>query len=468
MKINKKKIILSLIFILLVTGMLIVQGPRLTKPLHVRLVSNNNDQRYLAYFSLQKLKQKDRVALIPFLAEHLRNQDLDRSRRFALYCMRIIGDTNREVVQSVLDALGDPSSLVVSEAITAVSWLGPAITPEILPGLHQYDKGIRKELINSIARRKEKVLSQLIDGIKQPVSETRVNAAHVIAKMGEPAKAALPDLLGGLNDPADRVKEAFAIAVNSINPEETRTIPVLTGLITGKEWGGMQYRAVEALAALGKKARSAVPALEEALKTGADGYTDTPWPKPVLADALHRIKPRPTSLQAIKWDLKHKNFWTRYRAAWFVGEMDPPNTIYLPPLVKSLDEPVPGVFARVVYGLGQIGIEKADRFHEKIIPALMKSLSDKNLSGKLEGYPEMAAGVLAQMGSQTIRFVMDNLQKGVITVDHADLVFSKLERHALSSLSAYQDYGDPNVRLAATRGLERLAASEEVTQESDQ
>jgi HEAT repeat protein len=103
---------------------------------------------------------------------------------------------------------------------------------------------------------------QLIEALKYP--EIRANAAALIAKIGPPAKATVPALIGSLDDPNPRTRSEVLFALASIGPDAKDAVPALTGVLDDPEME-VCYSASFALGEIGPAAKPATAGLSREL-----------------------------------------------------------------------------------------------------------------------------------------------------------------------------------------------------------
>jgi HEAT repeat protein len=111
--------------------------------------------------------------------------------------------------------------------------------------------------------------SALVAALKDKDKFVRRFAAQALGEIGAEPREAVPGLKKALKDPQKEVQEAAATALGKMGPEAVA--PLADVVKDGDCEPAVRRKAVEALAALGAKARPAVPTLLEALKGGGGG-----------------------------------------------------------------------------------------------------------------------------------------------------------------------------------------------------
>jgi HEAT repeat protein len=188
-----------------------------------------------------------------------------------------------EVLADLYDrAKKDSSFQVRLAALQALAWLGP---PRDTAGKALMEKTLayvaandpRKEVqiwghMAVIALKeglKEKVdaahlsaIGKMLDSKELPV---RLQAVQALGTLGPKAKSEVPRLIAGLKDPDGNFAAGCMLALASIGKDSDEAVTAIGKMLDSKE-PALRLQAVQALAALGPRAKSQVPRLVEGLK----------------------------------------------------------------------------------------------------------------------------------------------------------------------------------------------------------
>jgi|GEM_PF-4452415 len=445
MKNRKRQLFLFGLLLLALAGTVYYKRGELFLPLHKRLVSSHDEIRNLAYIKLGKLSEDTKAPLVTDLLLHTQSQD-ENERRYALYALRKINIIDEGVKSAIHTGFHDSSEAVRKEAMASALNAGPTYFPQILKSFSNLNADLKSEFVTGVQRFGADAVAPLVETLDKEKPPARSEAAFLLWKLGRDSTQAYPTLITHLKDPDRQTRIYSALAVNVIRSSETKTLNVYKELLADPNWEAPHYAALEALSKMGKKAKSLVPLLEKASLKAADGFEQESYQRPAIARALGQINPRATNFKGLEWDLKNKSPLVRYRAALFIGDEEKPSVIFLPMLIKALDDTDDFVFARAVYGLGKIGIKESKRYHASLVQKIL--LSNKRME-KVKGYEAMAMPVLAQLETELIPHVVMLLQSKTISLPVADVSLSYSGSDALASLKPYLEYTNSDVRLWA-------------------
>jgi HEAT repeat protein len=242
----------------------------------------------------QELKEGGRAA-VPVLADVLRTSDNAEARWKAADLLGRLGPATHEspaALSSLTAALKDDNAHVRAVAATALASIGPAgpdafpvlqemlSTPESLPALRALAR-YGADAAPAIG----KILALLQH---KDDSEIRWNAARTLAKIGPPAKEAVPNLIAALTDSDALVREHAAEALGDIGPQAKEAIPALEKVLKDPD-ARVRRDAVRSLGQMGPAAKSAIESI-----------------RPLLQDKEERVrKAARTSLQQIESPADH-------------------------------------------------------------------------------------------------------------------------------------------------------------------
>ena len=209
-----------------------------------RIVEESNDRR-----------------LIPLLLDGLKTGNPPQ-RSLAAGALGLLKPLPREAIGSLNAALRDPEPDVRTSAVHTMVRFGhqpgggPAVAPALLAALKDPDPGVRKAAAGAFRSMQEAprgAIAALVEALRDPIAEVRaeaafalmgfhspppreavpalsaaftqdqdrqvrINAARALGAMGPVARDAVPALRAGLRDGDERVREAAAEALQTIEP----------------------------------------------------------------------------------------------------------------------------------------------------------------------------------------------------------------------------------------------------------
>jgi HEAT repeat protein len=180
-----------------------------------------------------------------------------------------------------------------------------------------------------------KAVAALIEALKIPGKDVRINAAWALGRIGPQAKAAVPGLTEALEDKDWKVRRQAVWALGAIGPDAKEAISSLIHALEDRKTD-VRKEVARALGYIGLRANEVVPALIGALK---DPDADV-----------------------------------RYRAAFALGEFGPKAKAAVPALIDALNDPDEVVRRNAPQALGEIG-----PYAKAAVPALIRGFKDKNV-----------------------------------------------------------------------------------------
>ncbi len=425
-------------------------GKDVAKPAHPDVIA-----ALIAYLDQRLETPKDQLKQnLPILLAALNHPD-PRVRAEAANALGSLGADAQPAVAQLTQLLSDPNRTVRAKAARALVEAGPDAVPALVSALK--DKKSRPYAAAALTEVRpipDAAVNALIDNLKEPEPEQRGavqsalitlgpvavgpligtlkdktrrdSAALTLGRMGKSAEAALPDLMEGLNDPDATFRISSHQALVHMGPS---AVPQLIQALkdpSDRVW----YSAVLALGKIGPAAKSAVPALMEAMKSDNKGLRilalnalvriepdhraiDARVEEivPVLADSLRHAEPalrlwscvclgkigrgaKPAAPE-LAAALKDKDLRVRIQAAMALGQIGPDAKDASKSLIEALaDAPVP-LRAAAVAALARLGDGVAEQ-----LTAALKHRQDSVRSGAADalvriGLPALPAVIAA-------------------------------------------------------------------------
>ncbi|MFO0964679.1 MAG: HEAT repeat domain-containing protein [Gemmataceae bacterium] len=345
---------------------------------------------------------------VPQLVDLLKNGDEDLKLNAAL----ALGKIGKAAVAPVTEVLAAKDDDARFYAIWTLGWIGPdaaPAAPQIIKLLDDKNDGVRRKAVFAVGRigaEPEKTIPILIKAFQDKDHDVQTAAGEAVAKFGGKA---VPALIKALEDA--KTKRQAAVSLGSIGSEAKAAVPALLKALLASEKekdespmgdptvlpvapGGGFGRPIrgprpfpfpgmgdehfttgnvyaDALAKIGK---SAIPALEEALKTGNERTRNAVLQAfgKIGADAV------PTLVDA----LGDKRVDVRRAAAQVLGPMRVGDKLVVSGLAYSLkhdaDDMVRQYALSALQQLGPAGKDAA--------PTLLEALSDVNVNVRQQAF----------------------------------------------------------------------------------
>jgi HEAT repeat protein len=229
----------------------------------------------------------------------------------------------------------------------------------------------------------------LLERLRDASGRERLEVAEELGKLGAGAAPRLRDTLGGEDK---SVHAGAALALYRTGEGERAALFTLISLLDGGEAKGLRIEAVQALAAIGPAAATAVPGLMASLKD-SDATV-----RAASALALGRVGPAAKRAARLLGDaLRDDDAEVRRQASTALGEVGPAASAGVPALLRCLEGDDFEMTRRCVTALGLIGPEA-----KTIVPAVQKHLRSHD-----HGVREAAIRAMGLMGSDAKRAVPD-------------------------------------------------------------
>jgi HEAT repeat protein len=193
--------------------------------------------------------------------------------------------------------------------------------------------------LDALAALGEQVVPRAIEALVVP--EVRAKAAAMIARIGPPAKAAVPALIKALGDDDPATRSEVLMALGAIGPDAQAAVPAVIKALHDPEVS-VRYAACYALGKIGPAALPAEGDLQNELSA------EDPFLRVASAWALARIHPEcavtaAKSVPVLVKALGEPNVTTRLEAAESLGCLGPLAKDAIPALNKAKEDRDPAV-----------------------------------------------------------------------------------------------------------------------------
>jgi HEAT repeat protein len=285
--------------------------------------------------------------------------------------MSIVPD--QDDVPALVKSLKHSKTEIRRSALRALARLGSQAEPAVPPltsCLTDADATLRDEAARALVQIGPAAVPALMEALKNPDREVRRQAAWAMKRLGPASRIAVPTLIPALKDPDPRVRKGAALALGSLEAEEA--IPALMEALKDNHLVFCRLVA-SALAEIGP---AAVPPLTAAL-TDPDKYLrrEAAW-------ALGQIGPDArTAVPALLQALREHQKYNHVRVPEVHRRVDRhcvTDVVFIEPLKdadvqssRGIKGPDKTFQAYVVHALGRIGSEAG-----AAVPVLIEALSD--------------------------------------------------------------------------------------------
>ncbi|MBN2474576.1 MAG: HEAT repeat domain-containing protein [Pirellulales bacterium] len=191
----------------------------------------------------------------------------------------------KEVIPRLIDALKAPAPRLRAAAARALIDLDPdpeVVRPLMKKAMDDASPEMLNDVMHALSGLGEEAVPRLIGALG--AKEVRARAAAILARIGPPAKAAVPALIEALSDENAETRGEILLALAAIGPEAKAAVPA-AGKALQDEDMNVRYAACYALGQIGPAAMPAKPRLLKNLG-GPDQFLSM-----ASAWALCRIQP---------------------------------------------------------------------------------------------------------------------------------------------------------------------------------
>jgi HEAT repeat protein/mono/diheme cytochrome c family protein len=342
---------------------------------------------------------------------------LSTGRRARPHAEELLAALGEAVVPDLVRVLSEGGPAEQASAVRVLTKIGPRAepaVPQLLEALRKAGAGAAgvhvAAALGGVGKASVPPLTRLFEDTEDP--RIKELAGRALGFAGPDANAAVPALLGALNDPSSRIRFTAAIALGEIGDE--RAVPALVDVLRKDTSRSVRMYCIRALATIGADGPGVVPALIDVLggddNLGAEAGRALaaigPSALPPVIEAANHADPRiraeaalvlgqlagepartaPVLIQALR-DLEasvadsaaralagmgdsavphlieavrsDEDPRARGYAALALGQASRPVAVAVPALIAALDDPEPTVQQLACWSLGKIGPQAA-------------------------------------------------------------------------------------------------------------
>jgi len=258
-------------------------------PALIKVVKGDEINAPPAVYALGSIGPKAKSAEVVLKKLALANDTKPLLRTVSLWALAMINPDDKQlvavVVPRLVKALQSEEPRVRAAAARALVDLDP--DPEILRPLlkkvmETASPEVVDDVLDALASLGERAVPRLIEALKH--EQMRSEVAMIIARIGTPAKAAVPALVKSLDDEDPQTRSEVLFALAAIGPDAAASVPAVSKLLDDPE-ASVRYGACFALGKMGPAAMPAKAAVVKKLSS------DDPFLAMAAAWALAQIHP---------------------------------------------------------------------------------------------------------------------------------------------------------------------------------
>ncbi len=333
-------------------------------------------------------------AIIPALVRHLH----DAHEYVRAVVVAALGELRAlETVPLLAELVHDPSVVVRHSVVEALGVLGsPGQGSARSPGGRGRGRGRRVRTITWFSGWRthgtamprcdpiELAVATLECALVDDSAAVRTEAARALGRIGLPAAALAPGLIGMLKEADETLRCQAACALGRVGGEAGATLAALVELLNDDS-SPVKEAAAGALGAMSRAAAPAIPALVPLLQDSQQSV------RAAAAEAIARIGPlTQVATDALVEGLYSPDNLVRAHTAEALGTIGASAAEAAPALVEAMADGNDRVRAKAAQALGKIGESAA----LAAVPSLMRALRDQD-----NGVCALAAEALGQMGA---------------------------------------------------------------------
>jgi HEAT repeat protein len=175
-----------------------------------------------------------------------------------------------------------------------------------------------------------KTVSEWVKQLQDKEPKARAEAGRALGIIGQPAKAAIPDLVKALKDEESLVRDWACYGLSCMGPEAKEAIPELEKVLLNDRVVSVRYMAANALGSMRAEGKPGVAALCKTLRD------DDPWLRHFSAVNLGSIGPAAKdAVPNLVAAFKDSEYVVRKAAVLALGEMGPAAKDAVPSLIDK-------------------------------------------------------------------------------------------------------------------------------------
>jgi HEAT repeat protein len=394
-------------------------------------------------------------------------------RQNAAWALGKLGaEAGQEGVAQLRKLLKDAEPLVRRDALHALGEVGnpiahPAVSAMLKAVGSESDGVVRKAAVEALAHLVGPVdkddAHELYGLLKDKDSETRYNAAFVLAKIGgaDAAAQALPTLQEALKDSDPHFQEQAASSLGGFGKDAAPAVSDLGKALTEAVEPDVRRNAAVSLAKIGPAAKKALPEILQALQysdAGADArYNQI---RPFVAEALVNIgypgvEPAiPAVLKILRAD---PDPLVRQKCLWSLFDVQDLEKFKITPVLTGLLDETGDETLLIRYDAARVlALRLEDRAPDKTVDVLLDMLTNRKLQ-QFKGTSTNTTGVGTEGSGKTSVNVEQGGDARYMAAEALGWLRRKANRpDVVTALQEAAEEKDANLKGKATEALRRI------------
>ena len=436
--------------------------------------------RRLAAQVLMPLRVSDK-SVVTALAYAIKNDDDDSVRQICVQCIAQLGVSGKLAAPALVHALSDSNNQVRFQAFYALQNMGENARDGLLKALNNKDDRIRintAALMLQVNVEANTALPILVDALKHDNEELRIQAAFAMAQTGREVNKLLPFFKEGLKSKVVRARlqslQGLAMMHQHAAPAGAEIIEALADADAE-----VRLQAVRTLQSVPADAEAAVKGLAKLFKDDKGQGTRIAI---VQIMPRYQAKAMPLLLEAIK----DKDAQVRQQAVWAMQNTQGDLSAYHKEISALIKDKDVNVRANLINLLGRTGEKGVQQLGEmlsdpewqvrwqavialqnsgknviKVLPALIKALSDENPNVRSQASYAIAQG--GEEGAKALLKAYAEHKDAQVRIQILSALFNtQARKHATPLLKEALKDPDKELRRYAVQMLPNLGQTQEV------